>query len=108
MFSNIKTWLLIGAIGVAFVSGIIVRDAFCDAAAAKKEVVGLTKQIDALRLDVQARDEAISRDAQRAREDQKEIIRLEGATNELLDKISAGACFDESDTRWLRQLWQRR
>lgn len=91
------------AAGIALVigsaSGWKVRDAFCDAAAAKLEVIRLQKQ-------VAARDAAAAEDQKLRDADAESKSQLEGAVRALQDKISAGECLPAADADRLRDLWR--
>lgn len=91
------------AVAIAFLAGSAggwkVRDAFCDAAEAKAEVVSLRKQIE-------ARDAAARADAGKAALQSAKIGKLEEAIREAESKTSDALCLDRSDTRRLRNLWK--
>ena len=91
--------LIVGSIAmaVAFGGGWAARDAFCDAAAAKKEIVQLQTQI-------RAGQAAAAADAANAAAAQTTIDTLEGDIREL--KISVGQCLGTDDVDELRKLWR--
>lgn len=86
------------ALVVGFGGGWKVRDAFCDAAAAKLEIANLQKKID-------ARDAAATQDQINAGKDAADRAALEGAIRDLESKISAGVCLGADDADRLRSLW---
>jgi predicted RNase H-like nuclease (RuvC/YqgF family) len=99
-------WKIKLAIGLAlaiglFFSGWKTRDAFCDAAEAKRQVRELTRQIE-------ARDEAMKRDATRAAANVKELETLQEAIRGLEGKMAQGECFSADDVERIRSLWLRR
>jgi hypothetical protein len=89
--------LIAGALGA--LGGWQVRDAFCDAAAAKLEIANLKKQLA-------ARDAAATQDQINAGKDAEERAALEGAIRDLESKISAGVCLGADDADRLRSLWK--
>ena len=106
MFSIPSIFNLKGmAIGVAIAflagsaSGWKVRDAFCDAAEAKRQVAELRLQLD-------ARDAAAKADQGKAALQFKKIEQLETAIRDAESKTDSTVCLDRSDTRRLRNLWK--
>lgn len=91
------------AVGISavasFIGGWWVRDAFCDAAAAKLQVANLQTQL-------KARDEAMADDAKKAAAAAETMAKLQGAIDELENKISVGECFSADDVERLRSLWR--
>jgi hypothetical protein len=91
------------AIVLAFLAGSAggwkARDALCDAAEAKAQVVVLRKQLE-------ARDAAAKADAGKAALQSATIDKLESAIRDAESKTPATVCLDRNDTRRLRDLWK--
>jgi hypothetical protein len=81
-----------------FFGGWSVRDAFCDAAAAKIEVASLKRQLA-------ARDNAMKADAELLEKQTLELIELERKVDAL--QITAGECLPAADADRVRGLWNR-
>ena len=108
MFGQIKLTALLIVLGItavtSFGSGVWVRDAFCDSAAAKVQLSIANGKIEELNRNITARDEAASANSVQAEKDRAELERLQGAIDEA--KISAGVCFTSDDVDGLRNnLW---
>lgn len=92
------------AVAIAFAvgsfSGWKVRDAFCDAAAARIEVQNLQKQLQATR-------QAAVIDAQSARDNATALQELSEKARELQSKISDGQCLSDAESDGVRDLWKR-
>lgn len=89
---------------VSFGSGVWVRDAFCDSAAAKVQLALAQGQIDQLSQNITARDNAAATIKDQSVKDRDELARLQSEIDKF--KATDGVCFLESDTDGLRkQLW---
>lgn len=99
MSLSTKILILLAGAAIAFLGGWKTRDAFCDAAAAKKQVVEL-------KLQIAARDVAAAVDAQNAVKAAQEKEELEGVIRDLESQIGAGECLDTRDADSLRKLWR--
>jgi hypothetical protein len=98
-------WKIKLAIGLAlavglFFSGWKTRDAFCDAAEAKR-------QVEELRSQIEARDAAARGDQKRAAEDVKIKEQLKEVIRGLESKVATGECFSAGDVDSIRSLWLR-
>lgn len=90
--------LVAGVVG--FGSGVWVRDAFCDAAAANAKVKALETQLEAAQ-------SASKIDQENAAAAQEEQQKLEGAIRELESKLGGGQCIDDRASDGVRGLWGR-
>lgn len=94
------------AIGVALAflvgsfSGWKVRDAFCDAAQAKAQVVVLTKQIE-------ANEAAAKGDLPKLEAAQKEIEELKRKAQDAESRTSTGECLSPDDADRVRHFWHK-
>lgn len=107
MFANIKiTALLVGAgllAATSFGSGVWVRDAFCDSAAAKVQLSLAASQIEQLKKNITARDFAEQANKDQSIKDREELMRLQSVIEEF--KATDGVCFTDGDVNGLRKLW---
>lgn len=103
-------WKTLGVVGLAallagFSSGVWVRDAFCDAAAAQQALASEKAESERLRKVIVAGRQADIENKNRGEKDRLDLEKLQGAIDEL--KISAGTCFSDADTDELRKLWKK-
>ena len=88
---------------VSFGSGVWVRDAFCDSAAAKIQLGLAQGIIDQLNKNLTARDQAEKANKAQAEKDLQELVRLQSVIEEF--KATDGVCFADTDVNGLRKLW---
>lgn len=89
------------SLAVGFGSGVWVRGAFCDAAAAKQEVANLKKLLTAATA-------ASENDAKAVAENAGKVEELEKAIRDAMEKVarSDGQCLDGAAADGVRGLWQ--
>lgn len=90
---------------LAFGGGWKVRDAFCDSAAAKKEVALLKGHINELNKLIEQQRAALEQDAAKGAEQAAEIEKLERKIRDAEKSVSRGVCLPATDTDRLRDLW---
>ena len=104
---GISPWMLVAAAVLSvtsFGSGVWVRDAFCDSAAAKVQLALAQGQIDQLSRNIAARDKATASIKEQSIKDHDELARLQDEIDKF--KATDGVCFPDTDVDGLRkQLW---
>lgn len=109
MFGQIKWTSLLIVLGLtaatSFGSGVWVRDAFCDSAAAKVQLSLAQGQIDQLKKNITARDNAEQANKDQSAKDREELMRLQIVIEEF--KATDGVCFTDGDVNGLRKLWSK-
>lgn len=104
---GLSPWMLIVAgilAATSFGSGVWVRGSFCDAAAVKVQLSLAQGQIDNLKRNITARDEAAQANTDQSIKDHDELARLQDAIDKF--KATDGVCFLGSDVDGMRkQIW---
>lgn len=107
MFGNIKWTALLIALAitatVSFGSGVWVRDAFCDSAAAKRELALKNGEIAELHKNIAARDDAAKSLKAQSAKDAETLGNLQNEIEQF--RASSGLCFSSGDVDGLRKLW---